>query len=117
MTCLAVLPGAASADDIDAPYARAAAKVSIDARLLHAKNVEAVTLGTGSAGVYCVRVSSAAVPDLSTAAVVASLGTRGQISTIDAPHAFCNNAANTVTVLTHNDQGIFADKAFTLAVL
>ncbi|RCV51862.1 hypothetical protein [Marinitenerispora sediminis] len=108
------------ANDIDAPYARAAAKVSDNARLLHTKNVESVTRGTGTSirGVYCVKVSPSAVRDLSTAAIVATLNnSRGEITAIGAPHAYCGNATDTITIVTSQSNGSAADRPFTVAVL
>ncbi|MGW2325299.1 hypothetical protein ACWC5C_05985 [Streptomyces sp. NPDC001700] len=48
MTSVTALSGSASADDMDAPYARAAAKVARDATVLASKNVASVTRGTGT---------------------------------------------------------------------
>ncbi|MFJ6010728.1 hypothetical protein [Streptomyces sp. NPDC092952] len=114
---LTVLSGTASAADIDAPYARAAAKVSADAGLLGTKNVQSVARGTG-VGTYCVKVESRAVSDLSNAAILATLNNfRGEITAIGAPHAYCGNAANTITVVTSDSAGKAADRPFTVAVL
>ncbi|WP_159103669.1 hypothetical protein [Streptomyces anulatus] len=118
---MAVLSGTALADDIDAPYARAAAKVSANGTLQDSKNVEAVTRATGTGvtpqGVFCVRVSRRAVPDLPTAAIVGSLQQRGQLAFIGTPHQFCGNAAATITVITSADNGTNTDRPFTVAVL
>lgn len=117
VTSLTVLSGTAAAADIDAPYARAAAKVSTDAKLLGAKNVQSVTRGTG-AGVYCVKVAPNAVNDLANAAIVATLNNyRGEITALGAPHSYCGNNANTITVVTSDSSGKGADRPFTVAVL
>ncbi|MEU9760836.1 hypothetical protein [Streptomyces sp. NPDC047985] len=116
-TSLTVLSGTASAADIDAPYARAAAKVSSDAKLLGTKNVQSVTRGSAAA-TYCVKVASRAVSNLSTAAIVATLNNfRGEITAIGAPHSYCGNAAHTITVVTSDSSGKGADRPFTVAVL
>lgn len=120
VTSLTALSGTAAAGDIDAPYTRAAAKVAADATLLDTKNVESVTRGTGTTakGVYCVKVAPRAVPDPSTAAVLATLSNfRGEITAIGAPHAYCGNRRDTVTVVTSDDAGNPADRPFTVAVL
>ncbi|MFF4181509.1 hypothetical protein [Streptomyces sp. NPDC001750] len=117
VTSLTVLSGTASAADIDAPYARAAAKVSADAKLLDTKNVQSVTRGTGT-GVYCVKVAPKAVNDLANAAIIATLNNfRGEITAIGAPHSYCGNNANTITVITSDSSGKGADRPFTVAVL
>ncbi|GGV94483.1 hypothetical protein GCM10015535_59990 [Streptomyces gelaticus] len=116
-TSLTVLSGTASAADIDAPYARAAAKVAGNATLLGGKNVQSVTRGSG-VGVYCIKVPSRAVSDLSTAAIVATLNNfRGEITAIGAPHSYCGNDANTITIVTSDSSGKGADRPFTVAVL
>ncbi|MFI6288005.1 hypothetical protein ACIBCM_25205 [Streptomyces sp. NPDC051018] len=120
VTSLTVLSGTATAADIDAPYARAAAKVSADATLLDTRNVDSVTRGTGTTarGVYCVNVNRRAVADLSTAAIVATLSNfRGEITAIGAPHAYCGNSAGAITVVTSDSSGTPADRPFTVAVL
>ncbi|MEU3827977.1 hypothetical protein GT045_02235 [Streptomyces sp. SID486] len=120
VTSLAVLSGtAAAAGNLDAPYARAAAKVSGTASLLGSKNVDAVTRGTGTnqAGVYCVKVSDSNI-DLSSAAIVATLNnSRGEITAIGGPHGYCGNATDTITVVTSDSEGRSADRPFTVAVL
>ncbi|MEU3830057.1 hypothetical protein AB0F36_32780 [Streptomyces sp. NPDC029080] len=120
VTSLAVLSGtAAAAGNLDAPYARAAAKVSGTASLLGSKNVDAVTRGTGTnqAGVYCVKVSDFNI-DLSSAAIVATLNnSRGEITAIGGPHGYCGNATDTITVVTSDSEGKSADRPFTVAVL
>ncbi|MFD8097329.1 hypothetical protein [Streptomyces malaysiensis] len=121
VTALAAVSGSASADGMDAPYARAAAKVAQDATLLAAKNVASVTRGTGTtfAGVYCVKVSDLNVSDdLADAAIVATLSNyRGEITAIGAPHAYCGNAGDTITIVTSDSGGNPADRPFTVAVL
>ncbi|QLH24219.1 hypothetical protein [Streptomyces sp. Rer75] len=121
VTSLTALSGMASADDMDAPYARAAAKVASDGTVLASKNVASVTRGTGTsaAGVYCVQVSDPNVSDdLDDAAIVATLNNyRGEITAIGAPHGYCGNATDTITVVTSNSSGTPADRPFTVAVL
>ncbi|MCX5174083.1 hypothetical protein [Streptomyces virginiae] len=119
VTALAVLSGTAAAAGMDAPYARAAAKVSGTASLLGSKNVDAVTRGTGTnqAGVYCVRVSDSNI-DLGSAAIVATLNnSRGEITAIGGPHGYCGGATDTITIVTSDSSGNSADRPFTVAVL
>ncbi|MFE9139442.1 hypothetical protein [Streptomyces sp. NPDC007355] len=119
VTSLAVLSGTAAASGMDAPYARAAAKVSGTASLLGSKNVDAVTRGTGTnqAGVYCVKVSDPGI-DLSSAAILATLNnSRGEITAIGGPHGYCGNATDAITVVTSDSSGNSADRPFTVAVL
>ncbi|WP_167543257.1 hypothetical protein [Streptomyces violaceusniger] len=121
VTTLTALSGSASADGMDAPYARAAAKVAQDATVLASKNVASVTRGSGTtaAGVYCVKVSDPnVVEDLADAAIVATLNNfRGEITAIGAPHAYCGRATDAITVVTSNSSGEPADRPFTVAVL
>ncbi|MFD5422633.1 hypothetical protein ACFWJT_32040 [Streptomyces sp. NPDC127069] len=112
---VSVLSGVAVAADLNAPYARAAAKVAADGTLLEGKNVASVT--RAGAGTYCVKVSDAAI-DLASAAVVATLNNnRGEITAIGAPHGYCGNATDTITVVTSNSAGTGTDRPFTVAVL
>ncbi|GHD92711.1 hypothetical protein GCM10010508_46620 [Streptomyces naganishii JCM 4654] len=70
------------------PYARTAARAAANATLQDAK-----TRGTGP-GVCCVKASAFAVPDLSTAAVLATLSNyREEITAYTAPHSSCRNEA------------------------
>ncbi|MCX5434829.1 hypothetical protein OHU11_42400 (plasmid) [Streptomyces sp. NBC_00257] len=119
VTSLAVLSGTAAAAGMDAPYARAAAKVSSNASLLGSKNVGSVTRGTGTsqAGVYCVKVSDSNI-NLASAAIVATLNnSRGEITAIGQPHGYCGNATDTITIVTSDSSGNSADRPFTVAVL
>ncbi|MFD7501655.1 hypothetical protein [Streptomyces sp. NPDC059850] len=121
VTSVTALSGSASADDMDAPYARAAAKVAQDGTVLASKNVASVTRGTGTsaAGVYCVRVSDPnVIDDLADAAVVATVNDfRGEITAIGAPHGYCGRATDTITIVTGDSAGRVVDRPFTVAVL
>jgi len=121
LASLPVLAGTAHAApaDMDAPYARAAAKVHHDATLLAGKNIESVTrggLGTIVTGVYCVKVSDPEI-DLANAAINATLNNdRGEITAIGNPHAYCSSATDTITVVTSDSSGNQADRPFTVTV-
>ncbi|MEU8542256.1 hypothetical protein AB0C52_20085 [Streptomyces sp. NPDC048717] len=110
----------AATDDLDAPYARAAAKVAANATVEHSKNVTSVTRGgsSGRKGIYCVKVPTTAVSNLGAAAILATLSDyRGEITAIGKAHAYCGNDAHTITVVTSDDAGKDADRPFTVAVL
>ncbi|MEE4495085.1 hypothetical protein [Streptomyces sp. BE230] len=112
---LAATASAAPAD-LNAPYARAAAKVGGDGTLLAAKNVSsAERLAGRPAGYYCVAVSDPTI-DLRDAAVVATVNNnRSMITAI--PNSNCNGKTRTITVVTANYHNDPADVPFTVAVL
>ncbi|MGW7029085.1 hypothetical protein ACWGFX_18090 [Streptomyces xanthophaeus] len=113
-----VLAGAASAVDMDAPYARAAAKVAANGTLVVGKNIESVR--RAQAGIYCVKIAAAAkVANLREAAILAtSNGDTVLLRTVGNPIALCGNAADTVAVYSNKiDTGAWTDSAFTVAVL
>ncbi|MGW7018129.1 hypothetical protein ACWGGS_02010 [Streptomyces decoyicus] len=103
--------------DMNAPYARAAAKVSQDSSLLSAKNVRAVTrAAVNGAGYYCVYVSDPKI-DLADAAITATISnSRGMITAIGAPHGYCGGSTDAITVVTSNIHGAPADLPFTVVV-
>lgn len=115
---VSVLAGTATAApaDLNAPYARAAAKVAADGTLLATKNVSSVARVSGKpAGFYCVAVSDPTV-DLGNAAVVATANNfRAMITAI--PNSNCNGQTNTITVVTSNYNNESTDVPFTVAVL
>ncbi|MFJ5114413.1 hypothetical protein ACIQAD_27655 [Streptomyces sp. NPDC088551] len=106
----------AAPTDLNAPYARAAAKVSADGTLLSTKNVSsAERLNGRPSGYYCVAVSDPTV-DLRNAAVVATVNNnRSMITAI--PNSNCNGKTRTITIVTSNYNNDAADVPFTVAVL
>ncbi|AYV32322.1 hypothetical protein EES41_36805 (plasmid) [Streptomyces sp. ADI95-16] len=115
---VSVVAGTASAApaDLNAPYARAAARVAANGTLLATKNVASVERFNGQpTGYYCVRVSDATI-DLRNAAVVATVNNfRAMITAI--PNSNCNGQTRTITVVTSNYNNDLADVPFTVAVL
>ncbi|MGX1274920.1 hypothetical protein [Streptomyces phaeoluteigriseus] len=115
---MTVLAGTASAApaDLNAPYARAAAKVAGDGTLLAAKNVVSAERFNGRpTGYYCVAVSDPTI-DLRNAAVLATVNNyRAMITAI--PNSNCNGRTNTITVVTTDYTNDFRDVPFTVAVL
>ncbi|MFF9703578.1 hypothetical protein ACF1FE_20675 [Streptomyces griseofuscus] len=113
-----LLAGSASAApaDLNAPYARAAAKVSANGSLLATKNVASSERLEGRpAGYYCVAVSDPTI-DLRNAAVLATVNNnRSMITAI--PNSNCNGKTRTITVVTSNYHNDPADVPFTVAVL
>ncbi|MCD9899074.1 hypothetical protein LUR56_00945 [Streptomyces sp. MT29] len=103
--------------DMDAPYARSAAKVAQDSTLLSAKNVRAVTrAAVNGAGFYCVYVSDPKI-DLADAAITATINnSRGMITAIGSPHGYCGGSTDAITVVTSNIHGAPADLPFTVVV-
>ncbi|MEU0103663.1 hypothetical protein [Streptomyces sp. NPDC006267] len=103
--------------DMDAPYARAAAKVSQDSSLLSGKNVRAVTrAASNTAGLYCVYVSDPKI-NLADAAITATISSyRGMITAIGDPHHYCGGATDAITIVTSNIHGAPADLPFTVVV-
>ncbi|MFJ6574229.1 hypothetical protein ACIQNU_43245 [Streptomyces sp. NPDC091292] len=112
------LAGTASAapENLNAPYARAAAKVAGNGTLLATKNVaSAARLDGRPAGDYCVQVSDPTV-DLRDAAVVATVNNfRAMITAI--PNSNCNGLTRTIRVVTTNYNNDPVDVPFTVAVL
>ncbi|WP_371094844.1 hypothetical protein [Streptomyces sanglieri] len=112
LTAVTLTAGIASADTT-APYARAAAVVTVDGKLLHGKNT---SVSRPKAGTYCVKVLDPEI-NLANAAIVATLtNDYGQILALGTPNANCGNAADTILVMTSSNNSA-ADKAFTVAVL
>ncbi|MEU0991715.1 hypothetical protein [Streptomyces sp. NPDC005953] len=104
----------AAAADLDAPNARAAAKVSAAGTLLSGKNV--VSSQRVAKGRYCVKVNSTV--SLRNAVVLATPNS-GRQTTIDvrrAPTGTCGFDARSITVYTYN-AGYYANTWFTVAVL
>ncbi|GAA2245354.1 hypothetical protein GCM10010232_35480 [Streptomyces amakusaensis] len=104
----------ATAADLDAPNARAAAKVSAAGTLVSGKNV--VSSQRVAKGRYCVRVNSTV--SLRNAVVLATPNS-GRQTTLDvrrAPTGTCGFDASSITVYTYN-AGYYADTWFTVAVL
>ncbi|MFY0516125.1 hypothetical protein ACOMD4_37930 [Streptomyces anulatus] len=118
MASVTVLSGTATAApaDMNAPYARAAAKVAADGTLLAQKNVaSAARLNGRPAGYYCVQVSDPTV-NLRDAAVLATVNNqRAMITAI--PGTSCNGLSRTITVVTSNFENDAVDVPFTVAVL
>ncbi|MGW7064773.1 hypothetical protein ACWGHM_40650 [Streptomyces sp. NPDC054904] len=118
MTSVLALSGTASAApaNLNAPYARAAAKVAGDGTLLATKNVASAARQNGhAAGYYCVQVSDPTV-DLRDAAVVATVNNfRAMITAI--PNSNCNGLTRTITVVTSDYNNNLRDVPFTVAVL
>lgn len=118
MASVTVLSGTAAAapTELNAPYARAAAKVAADGTLLAKKNVaSAARLNGRPAGYYCVQVSDPTV-NLRDAAVLATVNNqRAMITAI--PNSNCNGLTRTITVVTSNYNNDEADVPFTVAVL
>ncbi|MGW6718050.1 hypothetical protein [Streptomyces sp. NPDC054995] len=118
MASVTVLSGTATAApaDLNAPYARAAAKVSADGTLLAQKNVASAARQNGqAAGYYCVQVSDPTV-NLRDAAVVATVNNyRAMITAI--PNSNCNGLTRTITVVTTDANNNLRDVPFTVAVL
>ncbi|MGW7052963.1 hypothetical protein [Streptomyces sp. NPDC054887] len=112
------MTGTASAApaDLNAPYARAAAKVGGDGTLLATKNVaSAARLNGQSAGYYCVQVSDPTI-NLRDAAVLATVNNfRATITAI--PNSNCNGLTRTITVVTSDYNNNLRDVPFTVAVL
>ncbi|MFD5327967.1 hypothetical protein [Streptomyces sp. NPDC127092] len=115
-----VLAGAAAADPValNAPYARAAAKVGQDRTLLAAKNVSSSARSSSlPSGTYCVKVSDPTI-DLPNAAVLATVNNRrAMITAIVQPHSYCGNEADTITIVTTDSNNNPVDVPFTVAVL
>ncbi|WP_030267582.1 hypothetical protein [Streptomyces violens] len=114
-----VLTGTAAAapGDMNAPYARAAAKVAANGAVLASKNVASVT--RPRAGAYCVKVSDPAI-DLANAAITASINGGAYARTISAtgdPTGECGNDPSTITVYTFYISANLSDAPFTVAVL
>lgn len=109
-------PASAAPANLNAPYARAAAKVSADGTLLATKNVASAERVNGQpAGYYCVAVSDPTI-DLRNAAVLATVNNfRSMITAI--PNSNCNGKTRTITVVTSNYHNDLADVPFTVAVL
>ncbi|MFF2026929.1 hypothetical protein ACFVW2_34730 [Streptomyces sp. NPDC058171] len=104
----------AAAADLDAPNARAAAKVSADGTLVSGKNV--VSSQRVAKGRYCVKVNSS-VPLRN--AVVLATPNSGRQTTLDvrrAPTGTCGFDTSSITVYTYN-AGYYANTWFTVAVL
>ncbi|MGP3684638.1 hypothetical protein ACTVZO_07980 [Streptomyces sp. IBSNAI002] len=120
VTSVPFLAGTASAVDLYAPYARAAAKVSAVGTLLAEKNVSSSRRSTAQAnntGVFCVKVSDPDI-DLKDAALVATVNNnRAMITAIGNPHSWCGNDATTITVVLTDSAGSAVDAPFTVAVL
>ncbi|MEU3904042.1 hypothetical protein AB0F20_09505 [Streptomyces goshikiensis] len=118
MASVPVLTATASAAplDLNAPYARAAAKVGADGTLLATKHVSSSERLNGRpAGYYCVAVSDPTI-DLRTAAVLATVNNqRSMITAI--PNSNCNGKTRTITIVTSNYNNDAADVPFTVAVL
>ncbi|MFF0447623.1 hypothetical protein ACFYT4_14660 [Streptomyces sp. NPDC004609] len=114
LTSLPLTAAAAVAVDLDAPYARAAAKVSAAGLLTSGKNVEsAQRVGTGR---YCVRVNSGVPLRNSVIMGTPNSGTQSTLDVRRAPTPVCNNDARSITVFTYN-AGVLTDTWFTVAVL
>ncbi|MFD9454140.1 hypothetical protein ACFWBC_13740 [Streptomyces sp. NPDC059985] len=113
-----VLTATASAAprDLNAPYARAAARVGADGTLLATKNVSSVARFNGQpVGYYCVAVSDPTI-NLRDAAVLATVNNyRAMITAI--PNSNCNGQTRTITIVTSNHNNDLADVPFTVAVL
>ncbi|MGI5444701.1 hypothetical protein ACQEVM_03000 [Streptomyces sp. CA-243310] len=113
-----LLTGTASAApaDMNAPYARAAARVAADGSLLSTKNVSSsARLNGRPAGYYCVQVSDPTV-DLRDAAVLATVNNqRAMITAI--PNSSCNGQTRTITIVTTNYNNDPVDVPFTVAVM
>ncbi|MGW7064798.1 hypothetical protein ACWGHM_40785 [Streptomyces sp. NPDC054904] len=118
MASVTALSGTASAAPValNAPYARAAAKVGADGTLLATKNVASSARQNGhAAGYYCVQVSDPTV-NLRDAAVVATVNNyRAMITAI--PNSNCNGLTRTITVVTSDYNNNLRDVPFTVAVL
>ncbi|MGR4877942.1 hypothetical protein ACIPUC_00660 [Streptomyces sp. LARHCF249] len=114
------LAGIASATDLYAPHARAAAKVSSAGLLLAEKNVSSATRSTAqtnNTGVFCIKVSD---PDIivKDAAIVATVNNnRAMITAIGDAHPWCAGDPNTITVVLTDSAGSAIDAPFTVAVL
>ncbi|MFF3216941.1 hypothetical protein ACFYYB_40750 [Streptomyces sp. NPDC002886] len=106
----------AAPTDLNAPYARAAARVGGDATLLATKNVSSAARVNGRpVGYYCVAVSDATV-NLSDAAVLATVNNnRAMITAI--PNSSCNGQSRTITIVTTDHANAPVDVPFTVAVL
>ncbi|MFD7223652.1 hypothetical protein [Streptomyces sp. NPDC056652] len=113
---LLTVSASAAPADLNAPYARAAAKVGADGTLLATKNVaSAERLNGRPAGYYCVAVSDPTI-NLANAAVVATVNNnRSMITAI--PNSNCNGKSRTITIVTSNYNNDAADVPFTVAVL
>ncbi|MGA5193125.1 hypothetical protein [Streptomyces exfoliatus] len=118
LSSVLVLSGTATAAplDMNAPYARAAARVSADGTLLATKNIASAARFNGQpAGYYCVQVSDPTI-DLRNAAVLATVNNmRAMITAI--PNSSCNGQNRTITIVTTNHSNTPADVPFTVAVL
>lgn len=113
-----VLAGTATAapENLNAPYARAAAKLSANGELRAGKNIESSK--RVAKGRYCVKVSDPSI-DLENAAIVAS--GNGSIAgpgfnVYGKPLDICGNEPNTITVIVYSGT-TEADAPFTVAVL
>lgn len=109
-------PASAAPVDMNAPYARAAARVAADGSLLSTKNVSSsARLNGRPAGYYCVQVSDPTV-DLRDAAVLATVNNnRAMITAL--PNTNCNGQTRTITIVTSNYNNDAVDVPFTVAVL
>lgn len=109
----ATLTSGIAGADTTAPYARAAAVVTADGKLVHGKFTSVSRSRTGT---YCVKVLDPEI-NLANAAIVATLTSDyGQILALGTPNAICGNATDTILVMTSSNNAA-ADKAFTVAVL
>ncbi|KAB2587684.1 hypothetical protein [Streptomyces arboris] len=114
-----VLASTASALEMDAPYARAAAKVAANGTLVAGKNIESVR--RAQAGQYCVKIADQAkIDNLNEAAVlVTNNASVTNVWTIDKPTQTCGMADGTISVYSYDvrGNGAWKDTAFTVAVL
>ncbi|ROR00435.1 hypothetical protein EDE04_7008 [Streptomyces sp. 2132.2] len=115
-----VLAGAASATDLYAPHARAAAKVSQAGLLLAEKNVSSAKRSTAQAnntGVFCVKVSDSDIVVRDAAIVATVNNNRAMITAIGGAHPWCANDPDTITIVLTDSAGAAVDAPFTVAVL
>lgn len=109
---MVMVPTAANAAEVRAPYARAAAAVDSTGVLLHEKNI--VSVSKAALGRYCVTVDPSV--DV-TQAIITVSESDYRISQEDPnPTPTCGSATNTVTVRLADRLGNYADGDFTLVV-
>ncbi|MEV0774507.1 hypothetical protein ACIBLA_35645 [Streptomyces sp. NPDC050433] len=107
-------------DTMYAPHAQAAARISSNGAILASKGIDAVTRpAVGSSnrtGTYCITFTDPELDLAQTAPQVTVEADSGTVSMRTAPHSFCNNARDTLTVFTRNTSGNRTDLSFSVLI-
>lgn len=106
-------PGVAAAQELDAPYARAAAVVNADGSLVRSKGVISVT--RVSTGAYCVLLEDARIDANDTAPIATARAGATWTVIIRTPADECPNTTRYVEVVGHY-QGSRANVPFVVVV-